>query len=135
MKSLNQMFQAIFGPPPNEDTNDANSDLENLIPSSQAPPVSTFTGLTMPAPTPPTIPGMPTLPSLTTPISLPGMPPITVSCALPPSALQGVSQNSSPAQGLASATPLLPQSPDNSSQTVGVNPYRLNNQQSSAAGL
>ena len=132
MKSFNSMFQAIFGPPPNEDTNDANSDLENLIPSSQAPPMSTFT---MPAPTPPTIPGMPTLPSLTTPISLPGMPPITVSCALPPSALQGVSQNSSSAQGLASATPLLPQSPDNSSQTVGVNPYRLNNQQSSAAGL
>lgn len=44
------------------------------------------------APTMPSIPGMP----VTTPINLPGMPPITVSATLPPESFQGIASNSQP---------------------------------------
>ncbi|XP_042218271.1 Golgi reassembly-stacking protein 2-like isoform X2 [Homarus americanus] len=54
-----------------------------VIPPPVPPP--TFTG----TPTMPSIPGMP----VTTPITLPGMPPITVSATLPPESFQGIPSN------------------------------------------
>jgi len=147
-------LQAIFGPVPTEADFVAPSTTDATEPAAAAaapPPI--FTGVTMPAPTPPTIPGMPTLPPLTTPITLPGMPPITVSCTLPTSALQGVAPL--PPQGVslppsvapplqeipmyatsASVLPPPPQIETESSSPSEVNPYRaINKQNSSLAGL
>jgi len=146
-------LQAIFGPPPAEGEMDLLSSTAKLEIGSEAtmesstgptsaaaaPPI--FTGITMPAPTPPTIPGMPTLPPLTTPITLPGMPPITVSCTLPTSALQGVSPPP--------VSPVIPSyvTPESvlapppqivaESSPSGVNPYRAvpNQNSGSVAGL
>jgi len=143
-------LQAIFGPAPPEVDFIAPSATEAAGPTPAASPI--FTGITMPAPTPPTIPGMPTLPPLTTPITLPGMPPITVSCTLPTSALQGVAPPQgvlSPSLGVASpsqempsyATPasVLPPPPQIETESSGpseINPYRaMNNLNNSVAGL
>uniref|UniRef100_A0A2P2I2L7 Golgi reassembly-stacking protein 2-like n=1 Tax=Hirondellea gigas TaxID=1518452 RepID=A0A2P2I2L7_9CRUS len=52
------------------------------------PPPSTLPTTFTPTGALPSIPGMP----VTTPISLPGMPPITVSASLPPAALQNIQQ-------------------------------------------
>ncbi|XP_068233253.1 Golgi reassembly-stacking protein 2 isoform X2 [Palaemon carinicauda] len=60
------------------------------IPYLSAPPVPppTFS-------TPPTVPSIPGMP-VTTPINLPGMPPITVSATLPPESFQGIATNAQP---------------------------------------
>lgn len=60
------------------------------IPYLSTPPVPppTFS-------TPPTVPSIPGMP-VTTPISLPGMPPITVSATLPPESFQGIATNPQP---------------------------------------
>jgi len=145
-------LQAIFGPAPAEVDLIAPSATEATEPTAAAAPI--FTGITMPAPTPPTIPGMPTLPPLTTPITLPGMPPITVSCTLPTSALQGVAPPSPqgipllppnvapPSQEVplyATSTSVLPPPPQietESSSPSEINPYRaIKNLNSSVAGL
>ncbi|XP_071516186.1 uncharacterized protein Grasp65 [Panulirus ornatus] len=54
-----------------------------VVPTPVPPPTFTAT------PTMPSIPGMP----VTTPINLPGMPPITVSATLPPESFQGIPSN------------------------------------------
>ncbi|KAK7065330.1 Golgi reassembly-stacking protein 1 [Halocaridina rubra] len=71
-----------------------------LTASSAAPgqPLPYFTSSVVPPPTFAATPSMPSIPGMpvTTPISLPGMPPITVSATLPPESFQGIPSTAQP---------------------------------------
>lgn len=74
--------------------------LSPMSTGQQIPPFSTtYTSSVIPPPvTPPSFTATPTMPSIpgmpvTTPINLPGMPPITVRATLPPESFQGISSN------------------------------------------
>ena len=131
--------QAIFGPPPAaEDASEAPAEPAGAAAPVPAPLAAVFTGVTMPAPTPPNIPGMPTLPSLTTPISLPGLPPITVSCSIPavPALHSVATPTPAPPQPQPQPQPPPPaECAPSTPAAIDVSPYRINEQQSSGAGL